>query len=126
MRGNLHPKCCLGIRIALFVLTSSSWGQCSARVLGYVLDFVYFFFLQLSSSQHLRYLSEPLVDLFDTMCSEDPSARPTASEALDCVRQLVVPREILTSPVRQPPRVPIDLNEEKKRLGISEEVTEWS
>ena len=74
---------------------------------------VFFSLLQLSSSQHLRYLSEPLVDLFDTMCSEDPSARPTASEALDCVRQLVVPREILTSPVRQPPRVPIILSEEK-------------
>ena len=42
---------------------------------------VFLSLLQLSSSQHLRYLSEPLVDLFDTMCSEDPSARSTASRA---------------------------------------------
>lgn len=60
------------------------------------------------------------MDLFDTMCSEDPNSRPTASEALDCVRRLVIPHEILTSPVPQPAPVPFNLSEVKKKLGIQE------
>jgi hypothetical protein len=46
------------------------------------------------------------VDLFDTMCSEVPSSRPSASEALDCVRRLVVSHDILTSVVPYAARVP--------------------
>jgi hypothetical protein len=61
-----------------------------------------FSFSQLNSFQHLRHLSEPLVDLFDIMCSEDPSSRPSASEALDCVRRLVVSHDILMSDVSRP------------------------
>ena len=44
------------------------------------------------------------MDLFDTMCSEVPSSRPSASEALDCVRRLVVSHDILTSVVPYPVR----------------------
>ena len=54
------------------------------------LDLIYFSLLQLSTSQHLQDLSQPLVDLFDIMCSEDPSSRPSASEALDCVQRACV------------------------------------
>jgi len=58
-----------------------------------------------STFGHLGQLSQSLVDLFDIMCSEDPSCRPSASEALDCVRGLVVPRDILMSHVPQGPPV---------------------
>jgi serine/threonine protein kinase len=75
--------------------------------------------LQLSSSQHLRHLSEPLVDLFDTMCSEDPSSRPSASEALECVRRLVHSHDILMSDVPWPAPVPF-----KPLLRTSKEATE--
>ena len=64
-----------------------------------------FFHSQLSTSQHLQHLSQPLVDLFDTMCSEVPSSRPSASEALDCVQRLVLSRDILMSDV--PRRAPV-------------------
>ena len=57
------------------------------------------------TSQHLRHLSQPLVDLFDIMCSEVPSSRPSASEALDCVRRLVFSHDILMSDV--PRRAPV-------------------
>ena len=57
------------------------------------------------TSQHLRHLSQPLVDLFDIMCSEVPSSRPSASEALDCVRRLVFSHDILMSDV--PRRTPV-------------------
>ena len=59
-------------------------------------------------SQHLGHFSQPLVDLFNSMCSEDPSSRPSASEALDCVRRLVVSHDILMSDVPLPPPVPYD------------------
>ena len=64
---------------------------------------------QLSTSQspHLCHLSQQLVDLIDTMCSEVPSSRPSASEALDCVRQLVLSHDILMSDVPRPPPVKI-------------------
>ena len=42
------------------------------------------------------------MDLFDTMCSEVPSSRPSASEALDCVRGLVLSHDILMSDVPRP------------------------
>jgi len=60
-----------------------------------------------STFGHLRHFSQPLVDLFDIMCSEIPSSRPSASEALDCVRRLVVSHDILMSDVPQPTPVPI-------------------
>ena len=87
MGGNLHRKCYLRLRIALFMLISGRWGQCSSRVLGYVLvGLMYFSPSRLNFSQHLRHLSEPL----DIMYSEDLSSRPSASEALDCVRRLAL------------------------------------
>ena len=61
-----------------------------------------FFSLQLSTSQQLGHLSQSLVDLFDIMCSDVPSSRPSASEALDCVRGLVLSHDILMSHVPQP------------------------
>ena len=56
---------------------------------------------QLSTLQHLGHLSQSLVDLFDIMCSEVPSSRPSASEALDCVRGLKLSHDILMSHVPQ-------------------------
>ena len=47
------------------------------------------------------------MDLIDIMCSEVPSSRPSASEALDCVRQLVHSHDILMSGVPQRARRPI-------------------
>ena len=53
MGGNLQRKCCLGLRITLFVLTSGSWGQCLSQLLRYVLGLVYFFSPIASNLQHL-------------------------------------------------------------------------
>ena len=83
-----------------------------------VLGLVYFSLSQLSSSQHLRHLSEPLVDLIDIMCSEDPSSRPSASEALDRVRRLVLSHDILMSDVPQPAPVPGPIL--KRKEGVEE------
>ena len=57
-------------------------------------------------SQDLRHLSQLLVDLFDIMCSEVPSSRPSASETLECVRRLVVSNDTLMSDVPRPAPVP--------------------
>jgi hypothetical protein len=70
---------------------------------------VFFSFSQLSTSQQLRNHSPPLVDLFDSMCSDVPSSRPSAAEALDCVRRLVVSHDILMSHVPQPKQVVLEL-----------------
>jgi hypothetical protein len=51
--------------------------------------------------QQLGYLPQPLVELFDAMCSEEPSSRPLASTALQRVRQIQqdIARETLSSRV---------------------------
>ena len=53
-------------------------------------------------SQHLGHLSQSLVELFDSMCSDDPGSRPSAAMALDFVRQLSHSRETLLSYVPNP------------------------
>ena len=66
---------------------------------------MYFSLSQLITSQQLHNHSQPLMDLFDSMCSDVPSSRPSAAEALDCVRRLVVPHDILMSHFPQPKQV---------------------
>jgi len=68
---------------------------------------------------HLFYLSQPLVDLFDIMCSEDPSSRPSASEALDCVRRLVHSHDILMSEVHPGP-VPLKFKALQRKEATEE------
>ena len=63
----------------LGTMFNSPFGVC-------VRSLVCFSLSQLSISQHLDLLSQPIVDLFDIMCSEVPNSRPSASEALDCVQ----------------------------------------
>ena len=92
----------------LGTMFKSSFGVC-------VRSCVFLSLSQLSTSQspYYRHLSQQLVDLFDAMCSEVPSSRPTASEALDCVRQLVLSHDILMSAVPRPPPVRIKLPHNK-------------
>ncbi|THH19667.1 hypothetical protein EW146_g1547 [Bondarzewia mesenterica] len=52
---------------------------------------------------HLGHLSQSLVELFDMMCSEDPKSRPSASAALERVRQLEPSRQTLLSEVPEVP-----------------------
>jgi hypothetical protein len=56
-------------------------------------------------SQHLGNLSQPLVELFDSMSAEEPGSRPPASAALSRVReiQLGLPDEVLLSEVPYSP-----------------------
>ena len=55
------------------------------------------------------------MDLFDIMCSKDPNSRPSASEALDCVRRLGLSQDILMSDVFLPR--PDDVKKQLKRLN---------
>jgi len=79
--------------------------------------------------EHLSDLSQPLIDLFDIMCSEVPSSRPSASEALDCVRRLVLSHDVLMSDVPcGPDRISLsvimkELEEAKRQAAKLEE--EW-
>ena len=73
------------------------WGMCLISCIFLSITAKFFF-------KHLRHLSRSLVDLFDIMCSEVPSSRPSASEALDCVRRLILSHDILMSSVPRPPR----------------------
>jgi len=57
-----------------------------------------------SHLQHLGELSQPLVDLFNMMCSNDPMSRPLASVALERVRQLRLSSQKLSSEVPGMPR----------------------
>ena len=61
------------------------------------------------------------MDLFDIMCSEDPSSRPSASEALDCVRRLVLSHDILMSDVPRPAPVPF-IDKVLRRKEVTEAI----
>ena len=103
MGENLHRKCCLGLRIVHFVLTSSSWGQCSIRLSGYVFDFLF-----ASLSLSAKYFSASWPSFSATSgfvrhhvlwSSEFSPFSASASEALDCVQRLMLSHDILMSPV---------------------------
>jgi hypothetical protein len=56
------------------------------------------------------------------MCSEVPNSRPSASEALDCVRRLVLSHDILMSDV---PRGPDRINLSVVMKEIKEAKEKW-
>jgi hypothetical protein len=76
-------------------------------------------FTKRSLSQQLGHLSEPLISLFQTMCSEDPSVRPSAASALERVRQISreLPYHTLSSTV---PKKPVSPPRSFKDLGVDQ------